>query len=67
LASCTQAYIDKEGPAKQVQSLHHNVKIVTALELLKGMYNDGDTGRLRHGAGSAACTQAYADKDGLAK
>jgi hypothetical protein len=50
-----------------VQSLHHNLKTATALELLKGMYSDGDTGRLRHGAGPAACTQAYANEDRLAK
>jgi hypothetical protein len=66
-ATCTQAYANKEGPVKQVQSLHHNLKIATASELLKGMYSDGDTGRLRHDVGPPACTQAYADEDGPMK
>jgi hypothetical protein len=39
-AAYMQAYIDEDGPAKQVhQSLHHSLKIAT-LKLLKGMRID---------------------------
>ena len=40
LAAYMQAYAEEDGLAKQVQSLHHNLKTTTALEFLKGMYID---------------------------
>ena len=43
LAAYMQAYADEDGLAKQVQSLHHNLKTTTDLELLKGVCSDAQS------------------------